>query len=260
MIVADKTYTRKARAQAAAHAAPRRTSERIEPQMTYASRDDRLRALGQSQAALAHQLRNPLTVAGLSIDHLLSTTEAGDVRERLERVRGSLTAIELQIRNALVFVKGELPEYNEFSVAQLVCDMRQAWELLLCGRAVTWHVQHASNDRVLGDCATLLGALTNLIDNALAVGGATVALDITVTTTARCLVIRVADNGPGMSAQVLAHACEPFVSHRAGGTGLGLAIVAAVVKAHRGVLHLDSAPGAGTRVSIELPLCAEAAQ
>src|SRR5512147_3134206 len=65
---------------------------------------DRDRIVAEAQAVLAHQIRNPLTVAGLSVERLLMTEEDADVRERLERVRGSLHAIEQQIRNALVFV------------------------------------------------------------------------------------------------------------------------------------------------------------
>lgn len=71
--------------------------------------------------------------------------------------------------------------------------------------------------------------------------------------------IEVADNGPGMSAEVAARATERFVrgdssrSRTTGGAGLGLAITAAIVQAHGGSLSIDSAPGAGTTVSIELP-------
>src|SRR5882672_8817192 len=77
----------------------------------------------EAQAALAHQIRNPLTVAGLSVEHLLMTESGSEVRERLERLRSSLQAIEHQIRNALVFVSGELTERHTFAVTELVAAM-----------------------------------------------------------------------------------------------------------------------------------------
>jgi two-component system sensor histidine kinase FlrB len=218
---------------------------------------DRDRIVAEAQAALAHQIRNPLTVAGLSVERLLMTEDDADVRERLERVRGSLRAIEQQIRNALVFVRGELIERRTFSAAELVAAMRDAWSTLLEGHDVVWTQAYADGDCVSGDLATLVGALTNIVDNAISIGGAAVKLVIEIVATADSLIVAVTDSGPGMDAQMLARARQPFVSGR-GGTGLGLAIVDAVVKAHGGRFELDSAVGSGTCARIELPLVGEA--
>jgi two-component system sensor histidine kinase FlrB len=223
-------------------------------------RDDRLRELGRTQAALAHQIRNPLTVAGLSIEQLLLTQSGAEVRERLERVRDSLQAIEQQIRNALVFVRGELTERHTFAVTELVAAMRDAWSMLLDGRDVSWTESYCGRDFIAGDLATLVGALTNIVDNAIAIGGAHVKLTIAVEASLGALCVTITDNGPGMDADLLARARQPFVSGRPGGTGLGLAIVDAVVKAHGGRFSLDSAPGEGTRAHVELPLVGGAAR
>jgi len=221
--------------------------------------DAQLRAMSRSQAALAHQIRNPLTVAGLSVDCLLATEDDDEARERLERVRGSLHAIERQIRNALVFVRGELAERHTFAVSDLVAAMRDAWATLLDGHRVVWTEAYGERDFVAGDLATLVGALTNIVDNAVSIGGADVALSIGVDASRGTLRIAIADDGPGMDRAMLARAREPFVTGRAGGTGLGLAIVDAVVKAHDGAFALESALGEGTYARIELPLLAEAA-
>jgi len=222
------------------------------------ARDDRLRVLGQAQAALAHQIRNPLTVAGLSIEHLLMTETGVDVRERLERVRGSLQAIEQQIRNALVFVSGELTQRQTFGVAELVAALHDAWVSLLDGHRVEWVQDFSEHDFIAGDLATLVGALTNIVDNAVAVGGAQVSLTIRIETVAGMLTLTIADNGPGMSSETLARVRQPFVSERSGGTGLGLGIVEAVVRAHDGRFVLESELGRGTRAQIDLPLVRQA--
>jgi len=222
------------------------------------ARDEQLRVLGQAQAALAHQIRNPLTVAGLSIEHLLMTETGVDVRERLERVRGSLQAIEQQIRNALVFVSGELTQRQTFAVADLVAALHDAWVSLLDGHRVEWLQKFSDRDCITGDLATLVGALTNIVDNAVAVGGAQVMLTISIEAIAGTLAVTIADNGPGMSSDVLARVRQPFVSERPGGTGLGLPIVDAVVCAHDGRFMLESELGKGTRARIELPLVTQA--
>jgi two-component system sensor histidine kinase FlrB len=209
---------------------------------------------GASQAALAHQIRNPLTVAGLSVEQLLLGECDVAMRERLERVRGSLQAIEQQIRNALVLVRGELSQRHTFTVKELVAAMRDAWTLLLDGHAVAWHETYGDLDCVTGDLATLVGALTNIVDNAVSIGGVDAALTVSIHCSGGALRITIADDGPGMDAALLARARQPFVSGRPGGTGLGLAIVDAVVQAHGGRFSLDSAPGAGTRAGVDLPL------
>ena len=210
----------------------------------------------EAQAALAHQIRNPLTVAGLSVEHLLMTESGSEVRARLERLRSSLQAIEHQIRNALVFVRGELSERHTFSVSALVAAMRDAWSSLLDGHSVTWDERYSTEESIDGDLATLVGALTNLVDNAVGVGGSHVALRVVVESLDGTLRVSIVDNGPGMDAALLERARQPFVSGRIGGTGLGLSIVDGVTKAHGGRFVLESSVGLGTCATIELPLVA----
>jgi signal transduction histidine kinase len=73
------------------------------------------------------------------------------------------------------------------------------------------------------------------------------------------VVLRWQDNGVGMTEEIRRQAFEPFVTTRPGGTGLGLAVVYAAVAEHNGTVSIDSAPGSGTSVTVELPLHREAA-
>lgn len=225
-----------------------------------AARSEAMFIVVEAQAALAHQIRNPLTVAGLSVEHLLMTESGSEIRQRLERLRSSLQAIEHQIRNALVFVRGELTERHTFEVSALVAAMRDAWLSLLEGHTVVWEERYASDAFIDGDLATLVGALTNLVDNAIGVGGRDVSLHIAVESSGGTLRVAVGDNGPGMDADMLAKARQPFVSGRTGGTGLGLSIVDGVTRAHGGRFVLESSPGVGTCATIELPLVTGAIQ
>jgi signal transduction histidine kinase len=67
------------------------------------------------------------------------------------------------------------------------------------------------------------------------------------------LVLTFRDTGVGMSEDVRKHAFEPFVTSTPGGTGLGLAVVYNVVEQHNGTIEIDSTPGAGTTLTIEMP-------
>jgi two-component system sensor histidine kinase PilS (NtrC family) len=69
----------------------------------------------------------------------------------------------------------------------------------------------------------------------------------------RPVMLRVADQGPGIPEELRARLFDPFVSGRTGGTGLGLAIVQRAVEAHRGLVLVDTGPGRGTTFTIFFP-------
>jgi two-component system sensor histidine kinase FlrB len=212
--------------------------------------------MSRTQAALAHQIRSPLTAAGLSVDYLLLTVEDAEEHARLERVRRSLASIEQLLRNALVFARGELTERQDFPVEALVGGLREAVAGIAPRARIEWRETFTTDDRISGDLAALVSALLNLVENTLAVGGMDVPISVTARAAADSLEIEIADRGPGMSAELLARAKEPFFSGRAGGTGLGLSITDAVVRAHGGRFDLESVPGEGVSARIVLPLLA----
>jgi signal transduction histidine kinase len=98
--------------------------------------------------------------------------------------------------------------------------------------------------------------LVNLADNALRAVGERGTVRLFVGTDKDQAVVRVTDDGPGMTDDVKQHAFEPFFTTRAAGegSGLGLAIVASIVRAHRGTITLTSESGRGTKVELRLPL------
>src|SRR5581483_6171234 len=70
--------------------------------------------------------------------------------------------------------------------------------------------------------------------------------------------LEVRDSGPGMPADVLARACEPFYTTKFPGRGLGLAAVLGIARGHGGAVRIDSEPGQGTAVTVLLPPAADA--
>jgi signal transduction histidine kinase len=98
--------------------------------------------------------------------------------------------------------------------------------------------------------------LVNLTDNALRAVGERGTVRIRVGQAEGHAVVKVSDDGPGMTAEVKRQAFDPFFTTRAAGegSGLGLAIVASIVRAHHGTVTLTSDPGKGTEVELRLPL------
>jgi two-component system sensor histidine kinase FlrB len=217
-------------------------------------RDEQLRRLGEAQASLAHQMRTPLTVAGLHLDQLVIELGESTARSRVQKVQTSLYAVERQIRNALVFVTGRLGERVVFEAASLIDTLRDNLAPLEGVHPIRWHTGTLDAVAIDGDRSVLAGAIVNLVENAVAVGGSKVTVDLEVRTAADRLEISVSDNGPGMSRELLGRVRVPFVSERAGGTGLGLTIAERVVAAHGGRLDIESAPDEGTRIRISLPI------
>jgi two-component system OmpR family sensor kinase len=112
---------------------------------------------------------------------------------------------------------------------------------------------------VIGDDARLRQVLANLVGNALVHTPAGTPVDVRVSRVGDRAVVEVVDHGPGMPPDVAARAFERFYradpsrSRHRGGSGLGLAIVQATVGAHGGLVSLDSVPGQGTTVRVDLP-------
>ena len=104
----------------------------------------------------------------------------------------------------------------------------------------------------LFDADKLRQVLWNLVSNALDARGTRVAIRARRTSTG--IEVRVADDGRGMSPEVLARTFEPFRTTKARGTGLGLVISKSIVEAHGGSIRIESAEGEGTTVSFTLPV------
>src|SRR5262249_20042376 len=115
--------------------------------------------------------------------------------------------------------------------------------------------RHDGAPPIAGDRRTLARALVNLIENALQAmpQGGTLRVESARDAASGDAVLRVADTGPGLTAEVRARLFEPYFSTKSSGTGLGLAFVRRVVESHGGTIEIDSSADRGTVVSIRVP-------
>lgn len=222
------------------------------------ARHQRLSALGRMVASLAHQIRTPLSAALLYAGHLHERELTQEQQQRFAgRLSERLHELEHQVRDMLVFAKGELPLSDSLPPNEFFAALQRAAEAHVQGQQVRWQCD-IYHGRLLCNQDTLIGAVLNLIKNAQQATGAGLLLKIHCYRRADQLILSVTDNGPGISAELQQRLYEPFFTTRVTGTGLGLSVVQTVVKAHHGELRVRSVVGRGTRVMICLPWLAGA--
>lgn len=224
---------------------------------TQAARNERLAAMGEMAAGLAHQLRTPLAAALLYAGALENPRLPETERARCgARVVERLQHLEHLIRDMLTFARGEATGGETVPVSALLAEAAQVFEPLARLREVGFVVSDDScGAAISGNRKALGGALVNLMENALDACAAGGRIQLEAHFSRGTVSIRVRDNGRGMDAATQARLFEPFFTTRAEGTGLGLAIARGVALAHGGSIEVESEPGAGAVFSLTLPNC-----
>ncbi|MFU2329751.1 sensor histidine kinase [Pseudomonas sp. NFX98] len=218
------------------------------------ARHERLSSLGRMVASLAHQIRTPLSAALLYASHLTEQELPVETQQRFAgRLKERLHELEHQVRDMLVFARGELPLTDRVSPKQLMQSLQAAALTHVQDLPIRWQCDSHAGE-LLCSRDTLVGAILNLIENAIQASAGDVHLKVHLYTRDNHLRVCVSDSGSGIDGVVLARLGEPFFTTKATGTGLGLTVVKAVARAHQGELQLRSRVGRGTCAQVILPL------
>ncbi|YCI89234.1 ATP-binding protein [Pseudomonas sp. R3-41] len=222
------------------------------------ARHERLSSLGRMVASLAHQIRTPLSAALLYASHLTEQQLPVETQQRFAgRLKERLHELEHQVRDMLVFARGELPLTDRVSPKALLQSLQAAALTHVQQLPIRWQCDSHVGE-VLCNRDTLVGAVLNLIENAIQASGGDARLKVHLYTRDNTLRLSVSDNGSGIEPAVLARLGEPFFTTKTTGTGLGLTVVKAVARAHQGELQLRSRLGRGTCATVCLPLFSNA--
>jgi two-component system sensor histidine kinase FlrB len=226
-------------------------TRQLQGQLAHAQR---LSAMGRMVASLAHQIRTPLSAAILYGGHLGQEDLDDELRQRCaSRLMSRLTHLEQQVRDMLIFARGETRLAEELSVGALEDSLRSASESIAIASGQQIHVCNASGDeRLMCNRDALIGACSNLINNSIEAGAGRV--DVTLSSHDSELRIEVVDDGPGFDADEAGRLVEAFYTTKSHGTGLGLAVVQAVVKAHQGRFEIQPGADGGARATLSIPL------
>lgn len=220
------------------------------------SQHERLSAMGKMVASLAHQIRTPLAAATLYAGHLGNADLSDDNRLRFAgKLQERLRHLENQVRDMLIFARGEAPLNDEVTLGQLLEGVVAAMEVPLASHHGSCSIHNAvPQHKIICNRDALISSLMNLVNNALESSSSPLHIDIHVDTTVSGRVrIRVMDNGPGMTAAQKQNIMQPFYTTKANGTGLGLAVVQAVARAHRADFILTDSPSGGVSAELILP-------
>ncbi len=217
------------------------------------ARSERLAAVGEVSASVAHELRNPLAGAQMALTNLRRDLSDPDAVERIDLVLGELKRITQQL-NDLLRQAAQDPE--PASVLRLHDTVDQLLALLShqLGDRLQLRNEVPEDLRCRLPEGGVRQALLNLVQNAAqAIGDR----DGTVKVRARVdngrILIDVCDDGPGIPNQLLESGVRAFASFRPGGTGLGLATVRRFARDVGGDLELANLPEGGARVTLNLP-------
>lgn len=226
------------------------------------SRTERLSSLGNMVASLAHQIRTPLSTAMLYAGHLCQSEMDAELRiDCANRLLSRLTHLEHQIRDMLIFAKGETRIVEHESISEILKSLRCAAEPVLEKAGVIWEcVAETPDKQITCNKEALVGACLNLINNSIEAfeqaRESTKPLVIKISVTdndSNTVCLQIKDNGPGIPVAHRRKVFEPFYTTKAQGTGLGLAVVQAVIKAHKGELTVRSS-NSGVTATILLPV------
>lgn len=223
----------------------------------------RLSTIGEVTARLAHQIRTPLSSAMLYLSPLLKEGADEQVKQRFAtRVKDSLTHMEQLIRDLLSFSRGNMASPSPVAVSELLSELEQQFSAQndLENSTVTMTlVNQVNDDYIYGSQSALISAITNLLNNARQACEGHGQIEVMAeyaenNAKEQCIQISVNDNGEGMSEAELNKVLTPFYTTRSNGTGLGLAVVQSIVKAHRGLLAIESEPKKGSSVKLLFPI------
>lgn len=208
-----------------------------------------------------HELRTPLTnIYGYS-ELMTRVPVSEDDRLRylhyIMRESKRLNRMSDELFSMTV-LRADEPETADVDCAGLIEAAVQTLQAKAGAKGVAL-LPEASVCHVRGSWSLLESLIVNFTENAIRACGAGGTVRISFRAEDGAAVLRVADDGRGMSAEELAHIAEPFYrvdkarSRAEGGCGLGLALCSRIVRIHGAQLHFDSAPGRGTTVTVRFP-------
>ncbi len=213
-------------------------------------RQERLAALGQLAAGVAHEIKNPLNAINLTIEHLRDRfVDANDTRtiEYVGTVQNEIRRLDETVNNFLSYVRSENLQTKKQDVVPLIRETLQLYE-----REMKLHGIELQSDlkplQLDVDADRFKTVIMNLVLNAIQAMPKGGLLQVKTTPDKKIII---QDNGAGIAAKNLEHIFDLFYTTKSGGTGLGLPTAYKIVEAHGGHLKIESTENEGTTLLID---------
>ncbi|KIZ47749.1 ATP-binding protein, partial [Rhodopseudomonas palustris] len=220
---------------------------------TQVMRADRLAALGELMAGVAHEIRNPLTSIRGFVQFLAECDDVREWRRYSPEIIRQVDSLNRIIGELLEFGRPRPPAIRPVQLNDLVHEVTR-----LSSHNADIQVRlalAAELPLIEADGEALKQALLNLLINAMQAieTAGTVRIETRAEADGETVAVSISDDGSGVSPEDLEKIFDPFFSTKPQGTGLGLAMVHRIVDAHHGTIAMTSAPGTGTVATLRLP-------
>jgi two-component system, NtrC family, sensor kinase len=247
-----------------------RSNELLSTAQRDAARAQRLSAIGQLAATVAHKIGTPLTALSGHIQLLQEDPDlTADARRRLQIVEGQIEQTSRIIQDLLIYGRKPEPMFEPMDLNACVEDCLSLMSPEIARRNVTLLADFNGSPMIIyGDSQQLQEVFCNLIDNAIDAmpTGGTLTIRVRPMDPERVpahqadspgsYAVDIFDTGQGIPRDMMDQIFQPFfTTKKAGrGTGLGLAIAAETIRAHGGAMAVESEPGKGSHFTVTLPV------
>jgi len=216
---------------------------------------ERLAALGQLVAEVSHEIKNPLMMIGGFARQLLKSPQQGKDQAKIEVIVAEVGRLEGLLKELNEFYLPRKLNLERLDLNALVREARDLTGDLCEKQGIAFDLRLAEGPLlVLGDPDRLKQVMLNLIKNSIEALGNQGALTLETVRLGNRVEVRLTDNGPGMSPEILAQIFDPFFTTKKTGTGLGLPLSKKIIEEHEGAsFALESREGQGTTVRVSMP-------
>ena len=212
---------------------------------------DRLAAMGEISAGIAHQLRNPMAViAGYSKLLLKSLDEGDKRRDMLIAILKEVEEMDRVMEELLRLSRHEKINKEDIKISELITNLIAS--MAEKGRKINF--QENENFIIKGDATLIMQALKNIVQNALdSSGEAWIEVGEGSFSHKQGIYINIRDKGKGISKEDMNKIFTPFFTTKEGGIGIGLTMAHKIISAHEGSITVESTAGQRTVFKVFLP-------
>jgi len=215
---------------------------------------EKLAAIGQLAATVAHEIRNPIAGAKCllqQVEEELNSTPQG--KEYVHLALEDLERVEQSVSHLLLFARKEEYHFTEQDVTELVRTTVDRFATQVQDKTINVRLQEGSPVWATIDEGKIHQMLVNLLTNGRDAVNGNGEIVVSVSTAGSEIEIRVSDTGPGLAPEDHDKIFEPFFTRKEKGTGLGLAIAKKIAEGHGGKISVASRLGQGTTFTVALP-------
>ena len=220
-------------------------------------RSEKLAALGQLAAGIAHEIRNPLTSINILIHSLAENVPSGiPHKEDLKVIEEEIHRINEILDRFLRFAKPAHPLLVKAEVVSIVEETLQLIRPQIEKQGIVIQKEFQPLPPILMDREQIKQVILNLLINAVQamLKGGHLSLKGHIPESDRWIKLSIQDSGIGIPTEDINKLFDPFFSTKEGGVGLGLSIAHRIIDQHRGKIEVESAPGKGTLFTVWLPI------